>query len=181
MKNQDFQIVSGFSKSGYIYCITHSYYIQPLSLVIDRLPLTNSLPFWLGIYLWQNSSDLGLMYGVYYIAQILTGGNFDIFDAFQLDSQNLIHQIIKNNTVFTGVWWKAGTIRQNIFRQLFEELVSVKISPSKFCAIGYLSNTPTSHGLYTTYNIYFGLGFCDVIFILICSYMTAEENFWKVT
>ena len=44
------------------------------------------------------------MYGVYYIAQILTGGNFDVFDAFQLDSQNLIHQIIKNNTVFTGVW-----------------------------------------------------------------------------
>ena len=83
--------------------------------------------------------------------------------------------------MFTGVWWKAGTIRRNIFRQLFEELVSVKISPSKFCAIRYLSNTPTSHGLYTTYNIYFGLGFCDVIFILICSYMTAEENFWKVT
>ena len=51
----------------------------------------------------------------YRIAQNFDGG-FDVFDAFQLDRQNLTRQIIyKNNTAFTGVWWKAGTICQNIF------------------------------------------------------------------
>ena len=56
------------------------------------------------------------------------GGNFDIFDAFQLDRQNLTCQ---NNTAFIGVWWKTVTIRQYIFRQIFEESVSIKISPIK--------------------------------------------------
>ena len=59
------------------------------------------------------------------------GGNFDVFDAFQLGRQNLTHQIVKNNTAFRGVWWKTVTNRQNIFRQIFEELVSVKILPVK--------------------------------------------------
>ena len=36
---------------------------------------------------------------IYRIAQ-----NFDVFDAFQLDRQNLTHQIAKNNTEFTAVW-----------------------------------------------------------------------------
>ena len=37
----------------------------------------------------------------YHIAQNFYGGKFDVFDALQLDRQNLTHQIIKNNT---GVW-----------------------------------------------------------------------------
>ena len=32
-------------------------------------------------------------------------------------------------TTFTGVWWKTVTIHQNIFHQIFEESVSIKISP----------------------------------------------------
>ena len=30
--------------------------------------------------------------------------NFDVFDAFQLDRQNLARQFVNNNTAFTGVW-----------------------------------------------------------------------------
>ena len=32
---------------------------------------------------------------IYHIAQNFDGGNFDIFDALQLDHQNLTHQIVK--------------------------------------------------------------------------------------
>ena len=53
--------------------------------------------------------------------------NFDVFDVFQLDCQDLTHQIVENNTAFTGVWWMTVTNRQNIFRQMFEESGSVKI------------------------------------------------------
>ena len=40
---------------------------------------------------------------VYHIAQNFDGGNYDIFDAFQLDHQNLTHKLFKNRTAFTGV------------------------------------------------------------------------------
>ena len=36
---------------------------------------------------------------MYRIAQ-----NFDVFDAFQLDCQNLTRQLFKSSTAFTGVW-----------------------------------------------------------------------------
>ena len=39
--------------------------------------------------------------------------------------------MFKNNRAFTGLWWKEGTIRQNIFHQIFKELVAIKISPIK--------------------------------------------------
>ena len=56
-------------------------------------------------------------------------GEFDIFDAFQLDYQNLTHQIIKKQyTMHRGLWWKSVTIHRNIFHQIFEESVSIKIS-----------------------------------------------------
>ena len=72
------------------------------------------------------------------IVQNFDGGNFDVFDAFHLDRQNLTRQ---NNTVFTGVWRKTVTIHQNIFCQIFEESVSVKISPRQNFALYCMSNT----------------------------------------
>ena len=65
--------------------------------------------------------------------QNLMGGNFDVFDAFQPDSQNLTHQTVQKTMQHLQVY--AVTIRQNIFHQILEESISVKISPSKFCAI----------------------------------------------
>ena len=41
---------------------------------------------------------------MYHIAQNFDGGNFYVFDTFQLDHQNLTNQFVKNNTAFTGVW-----------------------------------------------------------------------------
>ena len=49
-------------------------------------------------------------------------GNFDGFDAFQPDRQNLTRQILK------AIQCRFGTIRQNIFCQIFEKSASVKIS-----------------------------------------------------
>ena len=34
------------------------------------------------------------VYASHHIAQNFDGGNFDVFDAFQLDRQNLMHQIV---------------------------------------------------------------------------------------
>ena len=78
---------------------------------------------------------------IYHIAQNFDGGNFDVFDTFKLDHQNLTRQIVLKNTAFTGVWWKTVTIRQNIFRQIFEESLSVKISPRQnFALYGNLNH-----------------------------------------
>ena len=44
---------------------------------------------------WQLSSNAaGLLCKLLYSAKILMEGNFDVFDAFQLDRQNLTHQIV---------------------------------------------------------------------------------------
>ena len=40
------------------------------------------------------------------------GGNFDVFDGVQLDSQNLTHQNSKSIAVFTDAWSKTLTIHQ---------------------------------------------------------------------
>ena len=40
----------------------------------------------------------------YHTAQNFDGGDFDVFDTFQLDRQNFTRQLFKNNTVFTGIW-----------------------------------------------------------------------------
>ena len=63
------------------------------------------------------------------------GGNFDVFDASQLDRQNLTHHFFKIITVFTGAWCKIVTIRQNIFRQRLEKSVSVKNFPHQNFAL----------------------------------------------
>ena len=55
-------------------------------------------------------------------------GKFWLFDGFQLDSQNLPRQNFRSVTVFAGAWWKAMTICQYFFRQMFEELVSQKFT-----------------------------------------------------
>ena len=57
---------------------------------------------------------------VYHIA-----GNFDIFDAFQPDCQNLTCQFFKS---MQHLLKDSETIRQNIFHQIFEKSVSVKFS-----------------------------------------------------
>ena len=59
----------------------------------------------------------------------MNGENFDVFDAFQLDHQNLTHQIVYKQYSVYRCMVKGRTIHQNIFCQIFEELVSVKISP----------------------------------------------------
>ena len=51
-------------------------------------------------------------------------GNFDVFDAFQPDRQNLTCQLFKAMQHLV----KDVTIRQNIFRQIFEKSASIKIS-----------------------------------------------------
>ena len=38
--------------------------------------------------------------------------NFDVFDTFELDHQNLTHQLLKYCIAFTGVWRRAVTICQ---------------------------------------------------------------------
>ena len=52
------------------------------------------------------------------------GGNFDVFDAFQPDRQNLTQQIFKAMHHLV----KDVTIHQNVFRQIFEKSASIKIS-----------------------------------------------------
>ena len=44
---------------------------------------------------WQSSSNAaGLLCKLPYSAKFLMEGNFDVFDAFQLDHQNLTRQIV---------------------------------------------------------------------------------------
>ena len=40
-------------------------------------------------------------------------------------------KLFKNNTVFTGVWWKTVTIRQNIFNKILKSQYLSKFPPVK--------------------------------------------------
>ena len=55
------------------------------------------------------------------------GGNFEVFDAFQPDRQNLTHQIFKAIQCLV----KDSDHPSKYFCQIFEKLASVKISPVK--------------------------------------------------
>ena len=93
------------------------------------------------------------MQKAYIIVQNFDLGGLWRFDAFQLDRQNYPVKLFKNNTSFTGVWCKTVTIRQNIFRQLFEELVSINISPVKILRYTVVNLGGESAAFYAT--VYF--------------------------
>ena len=47
--------------------------------------------------------------------------------------------MFKSNTVFTGVWWKTVTIRQNIFCQIFWRVSNRQnFPPLKICTIQHI-------------------------------------------
>lgn len=48
---------------------------------------------------------------------------------FRVRQSKFTHQKF---TVFKGAWWRAVTICQNVFHEIFNKSVSVKISPVKF-------------------------------------------------
>ena len=62
-------------------------------------------------------------------------GNFDIFDAFQLDRQNLTCQIEHLQVCGERQGPSVKIFSVNIFRQIFEESVSLKISPHQSFAL----------------------------------------------
>ena len=84
----------------------------------------------------HNYKYVVVLYSVkFWLGKILTRENFDIFDDSQLDCQNLTCQIFKIITVFIGAWWKTVIIRQNIFQQILERLVSIKHFPCQNVAL----------------------------------------------
>ena len=67
---------------GYYIRSSNLFLVDPLFCSIHLLFFYRSLP----LRSYKTSKIT-----IYRIAQILTGGNFDIFDTFQLDRQNLTH------------------------------------------------------------------------------------------
>ena len=61
--------------------------------------------------------------------QNFDGDNFDVYDGFQIGSQNLTHQIIKWYSIHRCMM-KTVIIHHNIFHHIFDPL-------SNFCAIQY--------------------------------------------
>ena len=71
----------------------------------------------------------------YCIAQNFDRGNFDVFDAFQLDRQNLTHQIVYKQCIVYRCIVNDSDHPSKYFCQIFEELVSVKNSPCQNFAL----------------------------------------------